>query len=118
MRWFDWRYRGFRVINFAAAAVLLLLAVGVYLAKTSAGREATSIARVDREIAAEKTRIRMLRAEVASLERPDRIGKLSTDYLGLAPVDAKHEATVDKLPLLAGRAPQPVAPSPVPAAKP
>jgi cell division protein FtsL len=110
MRLFDRRYRGFRIVNFAAFAVLLMLAVGVYLAKTSAGREAAAIVKVDREIAGEKAQIRLLRADVAALEQPDRISKLSTNYLGLAPVDAKHEATLDKLPELAGARSAPPAP--------
>ena len=66
-RLFDRRYRGFRVVNFAAAGVLLALALGVYLAKTEAGREATAIAKVERQIALEKKQIRMLQAEVAAL---------------------------------------------------
>jgi cell division protein FtsL len=111
---FERRYRGFRVVNFLAVGVLLCLAVGVYLAKTAAGREAAAITRVDREIAAERTKIRMLKAEVASLERPDRIGKLSTDYLGLAPIDAKHEATADRLPELGGKPSQPAVASTTP----
>ena len=101
-RLFDRRYRGFRVVNFAAAAVLLVLALGVYLAKTEAGREASAIAKVEREIALEKNQIRLLQAEVAALERPDRIGRLSSDYLGLAPLDAKHEAAPERLLEIAG----------------
>lgn len=99
---FDRRYRGFRVVNFAAAGVLLILALGVYLAKTEAGREASAIAKVERQIALEKTQIRMLQAEVAALERPDRISRLSSDYLGLVPPDAKHEASPEKLLEIAG----------------
>jgi cell division protein FtsL len=95
------RYRGFRVINFAGLGVLLVLALGVYLAKTAAGREASQIKTIERQIAAERRAIRNLQAEVATLERPDRIERLSTAYLGLAPVDAKREAPVDALPALA-----------------
>lgn len=110
------RYRGFRVVNFAAFAVLLVLAVGVYLAKTGAGREAAQIKSIERQISAERREIRRLQAQVASLERPDRIERLSTDYLGLAPVDAKHEATPDSLMALAApKAPAPK-PQPLPAA--
>ena len=104
------RYRGFRVINFAAFGVLLILALGVYLAKAGAGREAAQIKSIERQITAERREIRRLQAQVASLERPDRIERLSTDYLGLAPVDAKREATPDSLRALAAskaKTPQP-----------
>ena len=110
------RYRGFRVINFAALGVLLVLALGVYLAKTGAGREASQIKTIERQITAERREIRRLQAQVASLERPDRIEKLSTSYLGLAPPDAKHEATPETLHVLA--APRRAAPVPQPVAAP
>jgi cell division protein FtsL len=95
------RYRGFRVVNFAAFGVLLVLALGVYMAKTAAGREAGEIKAIERQIAAERRAIRNLQAEVAGLERPDRIEHLSTSYLGLAPVDARREAAPEALPTLA-----------------
>ena len=82
--------------------MLLVLALGVYLAKTEAGREATAIAKVERQIALEKKQIRMLQAEVAALERPDRISRLSSEYLGLVPPDAKHEAAPERLLEIAG----------------
>lgn len=95
------RYRGFRVINFAAFGIVLALALGVYLAKTAAGRESSQIKAIERQIAAERRAIRTLQAEVATLERPERIERLSTSYLGLAPVEAKREARPDALPTLA-----------------
>ncbi len=106
----DRRYRGFRVINFAALGILLAMALGVYLAKTAAGRESGEIKTIERQIAAERREIRMLQAKVAGLEQPRRIRELSTAHLGLAPVDAKHEATADALPSLAGPKPKAVAP--------
>lgn len=95
------RYRGFRVVNFIAFGVVMILALGVYLAKTNAGREAGEIKSIERQIAAERRAIRYLQAEVAALERPERIEQLSTNYLGLAPIDAKHETPVEALPTLA-----------------
>ena len=106
MSLFERRYRGFRVVNFAAFGLVLAMALGVYLAKTAAGREAAQIKSLERQIAAEQRAIRSLHTEVARLERPDRIGRLSSDYLGLAPVDAKHEGGADALPKVAGGAAQ------------
>ena len=59
------RYRGFRVINFATFGLVLVLALGVYLAKTGAGREASQIKTIERQIVAERRAIRTLQAEVS-----------------------------------------------------
>jgi cell division protein FtsL len=91
------RVRGFRLVDLVAFAVLMLLILGVYLAKTIAGRERAEIATAERQIAAEKARIRLLQAEVSHLEEPARIEKLSETYLGLGPVSIKREASPDVL---------------------
>lgn len=91
------RVRGFRLVDLVAFGVLVLLILGVYLAKTIAGRERSEIASTERQIAAEKARIRLLEAEVTHLEQPARIERLSETYLGLGPVSIKREATADAL---------------------
>ena len=91
------RVRGFRLIDLIAAGVLATLVLGVYLAKTIAGAERTQIAQVERQIGAEKARIRLLQAEVSHLEQPARIERLAQNYLGLAPVSIKREANLDAL---------------------
>jgi hypothetical protein len=78
-----------------------VLILGVYLAKTVAGGERAKIATVERQIAGEKARIRLLQAEVSHLEQPARIERLSETYLGMAPVAFKREANVEALPDLA-----------------
>jgi cell division protein FtsL len=88
--------RGVRLVEFGAVIVLLAMATGVYLAKASAGRERAEIATVERQIGEEKTRIRLLQAEVAHLEEPERLERLSTE-IGLGPTDAKHEGAPDDL---------------------
>jgi cell division protein FtsL len=103
------RVRGFRLVDMVGLSVLMLLILGVYLAKTIAGRERAQIATAERQIDTEKLRIRTLQAEVTHLEQPARIEKLSETYLGLAPVSIKHEASVD---LLSDIAIHPAAPSP------
>ncbi|WP_374473148.1 cell division protein [Phenylobacterium sp.] len=93
----DRRVRGFRLVDLVALGLLVVLILGVYLAKTIAGRERAEIARIERQIAAEKARIRLLQAEVSHLEQPSRIERLSTAYLGLVPVSVKREASTDTL---------------------
>lgn len=94
---FTRRVRGFRLVDLVAAGLLVVIILGVYLAKTMAGRERSEIAHVEKQIDGEKQRIRLLQAEVAHLEQPGRIERLSVTYLGLKPVSVKNEATVDQL---------------------
>lgn len=97
MSLFSRKVRGFRLVDVVAAGLLIALILGVYLAKTVAGRERTEIASVEKQIAGERARIRLLQAEVAHLEQPARIEALSTQYLGMAPIEAKHETTPESL---------------------
>jgi len=107
------RIRGFRTVNITFAALLLVLAVGVNLAKTIAGRERNDIARVEADIGRERQRIRLLEAEVAHLEQPERLERLARGYLAMAPVAARQEASIDTLAEVAGRRPHPQAVSTV-----
>ena len=91
------KVRGFRLVDLIAAGLLVMLILGVYLAKTMAGRERAEIARAEREIDAEKARIRLLQAEVAHLEEPARLERLSTAYLHMAPVSIKREVGPEAL---------------------
>jgi len=104
---FNHRIRGFRTLNIAFAATLLVLAVGVNLAKTIAGRERNEIGRVEGEIGKERQRIRLLEAEVAHLEQPERLERLARAYLEMGPLAARQEASVDALTEVAGRLPRP-----------
>jgi cell division protein FtsL len=97
MSLFNRKVRGFRLVDVVAAGLLVAIILSVYLAKTMAGRERAEIATVEKQIDAERARIRLLKAEVAHLEQPGRIEQLSVAHLGMAPVDAKHEATPEDL---------------------
>lgn len=99
------RIRGFRLVDLVGLGLLVLIIVGVYLAKTMAGRERAEIATIERQIKAEKTRIRLLQAEVAHLEQPGRIERLSVSYLKMEPVTASREATPDQIVELAAKGP-------------
>ena len=92
-----YRVRGFRVVELTGLAVLMILAMVVYLAKTNAGGERADIDRIQRQIAEERSQIRLLRAEVAHQERPERLETLSTAYLGLQPIAPKREISPDVL---------------------
>jgi cell division protein FtsL len=113
------RLFGVRVFEVAAFACVLLMMFGVYLAKTNAGRERAKIANVERQIAEERRKLKLLRAEVAHLEQPERLGRLSQSHLGLQPGDGTREALPEALPEVARPAEaKPAAAAPLPAAVP
>ena len=109
MNFFSRRVRGFRLLDLIGLSLLVMIIVGVYLAKTMAGSERSEIAKIERQIGAEKARIRLLQAEVAHLERPGRIERLSVSYLQMEPVPANREATAEQLAVLASSGPAPKA---------
>ena len=98
---FTRRYRGFRVVDLAALAVLLVVALASYALKTLASGMGADTAGIEGQIAQEDKRIRLLHAEIAHLEDPGRIERLSTQYLNLQAVDPKQETTPEALPQIA-----------------
>lgn len=110
------RLLGFRTLDVALAVFLVALILGVYLAKTLAGGERGQIAAADRQIAQERQKIVLLEAEVAHLERPERLAALARAYAGLGPAAAVREITPQAL-ADALQSPQPpAAPTPAVAA--
>jgi cell division protein FtsL len=111
----DRRVRGVRVIDLAGAVLLCGLVLVVYMAKTGAGGTAADIDKVQAQIDEEHSQIRLLQAEVASEEQPQRLASLSGQLLNLQPVPPKHEIPSEALADVAhAPAPTPVAP-PTPA---
>jgi cell division protein FtsL len=98
---FNRRVRGFRLVEVIGLGVLITIVLTVYMGKTFAGKERNQISDVESQIATEQDRIRLLKAEVAYLEQPSRLERLSIQYLHMGPVEAKHETTLAALPALA-----------------
>ncbi|HEY0053036.1 MAG TPA: cell division protein, partial [Caulobacteraceae bacterium] len=125
-RLIDRRVHGVRVTEIAAGCCLAVLILGVYLAKAGAASERAEIGRVESDIAATRSRIRLLQAEAAHLEEPGRIERLSAAHLGMKPVVARREAGEAVLTEIARAAPAPqpapvvivAAPAPAPAPSP
>jgi cell division protein FtsL len=88
--------RGFRLVELSALLVLLVMVLGVYLAKAAAGRERGDITAVESQIEDEQHRLRLLQAEVAHLEEPQRLERLAA-MAGLAPTSAKHQGAPEEL---------------------
>lgn len=97
MNVFTRRIAGFRLIDLVGITVLTAVIVGVYLAKTVAGAERAEVARVESQIRDERARIRLLQAEIAFLEKPARLERLAVTYLGMEPVGANREVTLDQV---------------------
>ncbi|HEY1752660.1 MAG TPA: cell division protein [Caulobacteraceae bacterium] len=112
------RVRGFRVVDLVALVIFLALALTVYAFKTSAGRERTDISHVESQIHDETRQVKLLRAQLAHLESPDRLEKLATQYAGQAPVGAKQELTPEALAQVVRPIPAPAPPAAKPGGQP
>jgi hypothetical protein len=64
---------------------LALLAL-LYSFKTMAQSARADVRRLEAQIQTEETAIKLLRAEIVYLERPDRVAELADDFLALEPV--------------------------------
>jgi cell division protein FtsL len=72
-----------RWLHIAAVVLIVLLAVGLYRAKSDAAKTEADVRRLHNEIAEREARLRELRAEIAELETPARIEQLNEEQLGL-----------------------------------
>ncbi len=72
-----------RWFQIAAGVLIVVLAVGVYRAKSDAARKETEVHRLTAEVAEREARLRELRAEIAERESPAHIEELNEQRLGL-----------------------------------
>lgn len=99
-RLFAWKVRGVRWVEIIGVLLVAVMIFSVYVAKAGAAREGARISDLERQIAENGQRVRLLKAEVARLEQPGRLEALSRSA-GLAPVDVHRQATEERLPSLA-----------------
>lgn len=109
-RLLNWKVRGVRWIDIIGAVAVAVMIFSVYVAKAAADREDRRIAAIEREIAENHQRVRLLRAEIARLEQPGRLETLSRS-VGLEPVDARRQAAEAQLPDLKASGHAPSAPA-------
>jgi hypothetical protein len=95
-RLFDWKVRGFRWVEIIGVLLVAAMVFSVYVAKAGAARESAMIGDLERQIADNRQRVRLLRAESTRLEQPGRLEALSR-AAGLAPVDVERQAEVGAL---------------------
>ena len=118
-RLFAWKIRGIRWVEIIGVLLVAAMVFSVYVAKAAAAREGARISELERQISDNGQRVRLLRAEVARLEQPNRLEALSRGA-GLGPVDVHRQAKAENLSNLAPIpdpravviAPTPAAPAP------
>jgi len=71
-----------RSLHILALVLIIVLAVGLYKAKTDASQTESRVRALQTEIAEGEADLRALRAEIAQLESPQRVERLAEDRLG------------------------------------
>ena len=78
------------------------LVIGLYFVKTRASQAKALVRKLEHTVSQEEASVRMLRAEIAHLENPERLRRLADKHLNLQPVEAERtltfEQAVDALP--------------------
>jgi cell division protein FtsL len=74
-----------RALQILAGVIVIALVVGLYKAKTDAGRTEAHVRQLQSEIENREADLRALRAEIARQESPANVEALAEDRLGLAP---------------------------------
>ncbi len=93
-----------RILNVVAIAALVASAIYAYSIKYQTMFRAETVARLRAEIKTEQDRIGILRADWASLTRPERVQALADKLLDLQPLKLDQIVKVDALPDKAQRA--------------
>lgn len=94
---FEQRVRGVRLVELVGIVLCLAMMFGLGWIKMREDADVKRLEALKREIAAETDQVQTLRAAVAHLEQPKRIEALASVYLGMKPVDSRHEANLDSL---------------------
>lgn len=79
-----------RMTGFLLFIIGVALTVGLYYVKTRAQTARKHAVKIERQIAQEEASLRVLRAEIAYLENPERLKSLSETHLGLQPIAVKN----------------------------
>ncbi|WAC49703.1 septum formation inhibitor MinC [Asticcacaulis sp. SL142] len=94
---FEQRVRGVRLVELVGIVLCLAMMFGLGWIKMREDADVKRLEALKRDIVAEAEQVQTLRAAVAQLEQPKRIEALASVYLGMKPVDSRHEANLDSL---------------------
>jgi len=78
-----------RLTGFLLFLIGVALMVGLYYVKTRSQTARQHAVKLERQIEQEEASLRVLSAEIAYLENPERLGRLSEEHLGLQPIVVK-----------------------------
>jgi hypothetical protein len=95
-------------------AALFGVAAGLYWAKIEGQVARERLTALEQQIHADRRAVRTLEAEVAFLERPDRLETAATETMGLVPIESARRVSLSALPAAltkAETAPKPAAPA-------
>ena len=87
----------FRAINMIALAAAIVLAIGLYRAKTEAQAARFHVEELQAQIAEERRATAVLRAEIAYLERPERLRELAERFLEMDAMQAGQERDLEEI---------------------
>jgi len=86
-----------RMTAFILFVIGVSLTVGLYYVKTRAQSAKKEVRRLEHLISQEEASLRVLKAEIAYLENPARLKELSSEHLGLEPIDVEDVITVSDI---------------------
>ena len=86
-----------RMTGFLLFLIGVALTVGLYYVKTRSQTARKQSVALERKISQEEASLRVLQAEIAYLESPERLKQLSEDHLGLKPIIVKDVLVVRDL---------------------
>lgn len=95
-----------RLATITALVLMFLLAYGVYHGGALARAEEARLKQIERQIAQEHAKIKVLKADWALLTKPERLQELAARHLALAPVAAAQFTQLASLPMR-GQTPAP-----------
>jgi len=75
----------------------VVLIIALYYVKTRSQTANQEVLRLERLVLKEESAIKVLQAEIAFLENPDRLRGLSDIYLGLQPISAENMISIDDI---------------------
>jgi hypothetical protein len=97
-----------RLATVTAMTLMFLFAYAVYHGGALARAEEARVKRIERQIAQEQAKIKVLRADWALLTKPERLQELASRHLALAPVAAIQFTQFASLPMRGDATPKTV----------
>jgi hypothetical protein len=88
-----------RPVTLAALVLTAAVSYGIYEIKYDVVELEQELARLNRNLIAEREAVKVLKAEWSYLNRPERLEKLAERHLELGPAQVRSLASLDEVPL-------------------